>query len=103
LGVGHGVTTLFCKKNFVQKPNNQPRIGGTYGKRAKQRTRNNDIVMANWNIRTMLQLGKMQETAQKMIRNKIDIMAMQEIRWQGTSRIDKPKFTIIYSGSEERI
>jgi endonuclease/exonuclease/phosphatase family metal-dependent hydrolase len=29
-------------------------------------------------------------------------MAFQEIWWQGTGRIDKPEFTIIYSGSQER-
>jgi hypothetical protein len=45
----------------------------------------------------------MQETAQEVIRNKIDIMAVQEIRWQGTGRIDKPEFIVIYSGSEERL
>jgi exonuclease III len=37
-----------------------------------------------------------------MIRNKIDITAVQEIRWQETCRIDKPEFTKIYSGSQER-
>jgi exonuclease III len=50
----------------------------------------------------MLQPGKMLETAQEMIRNKVDIMAVQEIRWQGTGKIDKSEFTILYSGSEDR-
>jgi hypothetical protein len=44
----------------------------------------------------------MKEIAQEIIRNKIDIMAVQEIRWHGTGRIDKPEFTQIYSRSEDR-
>jgi hypothetical protein len=50
----------------------------------------------------MLQPGKMQEIAQEMIQNKIDIMSVKEIRWQGTGRIHKPEYTIIYSRSQER-
>jgi exonuclease III len=46
----------------------------------------------------MLQPGKMQEVAQEMIRHKTDIMALQ-----GTGRINKPEFTIIHSGSQERM
>jgi hypothetical protein len=54
--------------------------------------------MGTWNVHTMLQPGKMQEVAQEMIQHKTDIMALQ-----GTSRIDKPEFTIIHSGSQERM
>jgi hypothetical protein len=96
------LTTPSCKNNFVQKPNNQPQIGGTYRKRTKQRIRNNDIMMATWNVSTMLQPRKMQEIAQEMSRYKINIMAIQEIRRQGTGRIDKLEFTIIYSGPQKK-
>jgi hypothetical protein len=53
--------------------------------------------MGTWNVRTMLQPGQMQEVAQEMIRHKVDIMALQ-----GTGRIHKPEFTIMYSQSQER-
>jgi hypothetical protein len=40
--------------------------------------------------------------AQEMICYEIDIMALQEMRWQGTGRTDTVKFTITYSGSQKR-
>jgi hypothetical protein len=65
------------ESNFVQKPHNQPQIIEAYVKHTKQRIGNNHIMMATWNVRTMLQPGRMQEVAKKMIRYRTDIMALQ--------------------------
>jgi exonuclease III len=61
-----------------------------------------DITMATWNVRTMMQPGKMKEIANEMERNKIDILALQEMRWQGQGRIDKQKYTVLHSRAEYR-
>lgn len=37
-----------------------------------------------------------------MLRYKFDILAVQEIRWQGQGRIDKKDFTFIYSGPDTK-
>jgi hypothetical protein len=46
-------------------------------------------MMATWNVYTMLQPGKMQEVAQEVMRHKFYVMALTEMRWQGSGRIDK--------------
>jgi exonuclease III len=51
----------------------------------------------------MLQPGKMMEIALEVLKLGIDLVALQEIRWQGHGEINKKTFTVIYSGPENRI
>jgi len=50
----------------------------------------------------MLQVGKMMEIAEELQKFEIDITAMQEVRWKGYGKINKPKFTVYYSGAEKQ-
>ena len=38
-----------------------------------------DLIMATWNVRTMLIPGKMQQISKEMMKYKTDIIALQEI------------------------
>jgi endonuclease/exonuclease/phosphatase family metal-dependent hydrolase len=60
------------------------------------------IKLATWNIRTMLQVGKMMEIAEELLRYEIDITAIQEVRWKGSGEINKQHYTVYYSGAEKQ-
>jgi len=60
------------------------------------------IKLATWNIRTMLQKGKIMEFAEDLHKYEIDITAIQEVRWKGYDKINKPKFGVYYSGAEKQ-
>jgi len=50
----------------------------------------------------MLQPGKMMEIDDEVLKLGIDMVALQEIGWQGHGEINKKNFTVIYSGPVNR-
>jgi hypothetical protein len=50
----------------------------------------------------MPQSGKMMEIADKVLKPGTDLVALQEIGWQGHGEINKKNFTVTYSGPENR-
>jgi len=61
-----------------------------------------DLTFGTWNVQTMLQPRKMMEIADEVLKLGIDLVALQEIRWQSQGEINKKNFTVIYSGPENR-
>ena len=68
----------------------------------KGKKKNTEITLATWNVQTMLKPGKMKEIMEELGKARVDIVAVQEIRWQGQGRIDKKDFSLFYSGPKER-
>ena len=94
--LGVRLTTSPCKKLIVTKPYNKPR--NVMNNRRRQRI--TDLTFDTWDFQTMLQPGKMMEIADETL--KLDLVAIQEIRWQVNGEINKKIFTVIYSGPENR-
>jgi hypothetical protein len=81
--LGVGLTAPFCKTYLVTKQGQQPRIDEDIGFRPWHVPWKYELKIATWNVRTMLRHGKMNETGNEIVKFKLDIVAMQEIRRQG--------------------
>jgi hypothetical protein len=46
--------------------------------------------------------GKMQEIANEVLASNIDIIALQEIRWDGSGRVDKRRYAMFCSGTQTK-
>lgn len=52
--------------------------------------------LGTWNVRTMLQGGKMQEIANELETYNTHIAVLQETRWLNERWIDKKDYTLMY-------
>ena len=62
------------------------------------RNMNNDLLIGNWNVRTMLQKGKLENIKREMERNKVNILGLCEVRWKECGDFLSDDIRIIYSG-----
>ncbi|KDR23416.1 hypothetical protein L798_05387, partial [Zootermopsis nevadensis] len=58
--------------------------------------------IGTWNVRTLLQVGAMNGIADEIIKYRMEIVAIQEIRWKNKGVINKANFSIYYSGKDDR-
>jgi exonuclease III len=60
----------------------------------------NEMRISTWNVRTLYRAGAMDELAQELEKYKIDICALQEIRWPDEGTMTKKNYMILYSGNK---
>jgi len=66
---------------------------------AKQLQLHNKLRLGTWNIRSMLQLGKVQLLGEEMMQLGVDICGLSEMRWDGQGHFTTlDGHTIVYSG-----
>jgi hypothetical protein len=88
-GLGVLLATAHCKKSVAAKVQ-QGYSGQMKGRQNRRFETVNEvkIKLATWNIRTLLQVGKMMEIAEELQKYEIDITATQEVRWKEYGKIN---------------
>ena len=54
--------------------------------------------IATWNVRTMIQPGKLECITREASRLKLDVLGLSEVRWKNSGRCNTDEHVMIYSG-----
>uniref|UniRef100_A0A8D8Z0H2 Craniofacial development protein 2 n=1 Tax=Cacopsylla melanoneura TaxID=428564 RepID=A0A8D8Z0H2_9HEMI len=73
----------------------------TNTKLTTQKRQKNIRRIGTWNVQTLLKAGKLENLKIEMRRQKLDILGISEMRWNGTGDFWSEDYRIIYSGPEE--
>ena len=57
--------------------------------------------IGKWNIRTLLQKGKLDNLKQEMERMNLNILELSEVRWKGAGHITSDNYTFLYSEGDQ--
>ena len=68
---------------------------------ASKRKKDHIKTVATWNVRTMMQKGKLDNIKRERNRVKISIMGLCEVRWKRTGTKTSDSYKIIYSGGDK--
>jgi exonuclease III len=61
-------------------------------------TKENKLVIGTWNVRTMLQAGKLENLKREMVRKKLDVVGLCEVRYEGCGELISGEVKMIFSG-----
>lgn len=78
------------------------KIINSQSQKKKYKKKKRVIKIGTWNVKTLLQLGKLENVMKEIIRMDIEIMGLSEVRWTGSGKMHMEEGTMFYSGGEER-
>jgi hypothetical protein len=97
LGVGRSVNNPFAVKNkLLTKTSKEPRtLTNFLDKRPK--LWNVDMRLGTWNVRSLYRAGSLKTVSRELARYKLDLVGVQEVRWEGGGSEPAGEYT--FSGS----
>ena len=69
-------------------------------KECKKQKEHNSYRIVTWNVRTLNQVGKLENFKTEMQKNEVSVLGVSEVRWKGQGEIKTGDYTVYYSGGE---
>jgi hypothetical protein len=99
-GLGVGLTTLHFKNKLVTKNLTEPRTWtDSLDKRPK--LQNIDMRFGTWNVRSLYRAGSLMTFSRELARYKLDLVGVQEVRWEGGGTEPAGEYTFFYGKGNE--
>jgi exonuclease III len=95
-----GLTTLHCKNKLVTKIMKDPQTWtDSLDKRPK--LQNMDMRFGIWNVISLYRASSLMTVSRELARYKLDLVGVQEIRWEGSGTEPEGEYTFIYGKGNE--
>jgi hypothetical protein len=65
------------------------------------RKRNRDIVLVTWNVRSLYEAGSFRAAARELARYKLDLVGVQEVRWDKEGTVKAGDYSYFYGKGNE--
>jgi hypothetical protein len=98
--LGVGLTTLHHKNKLVTENLIEPRTWmDSLDKQPK--LRNMDMRFGTWNVRSLCRVGSLLTISRELARYKLDLVGVQEVRWEDGGTEPAGEYTFFYGKGNE--
>ena len=70
---------------------------------SRSRKRNRDILLGTWNVRSLYRAGSLRAAASELARYKLDLMGVQELRWDKEGTVKAGDYSFFSMGKKMKI
>ena len=68
---------------------------------SRSRKRNRDILLGTWNVRSLYRAGSLMAAARELARYKLDLVGVQEVRWEKEGTVKAGDYSFFYGKGNE--
>jgi len=103
LRITYKVRCFLWRQNNPEVNYSPTRIsGGVFLKEvSRSRKRNRDIPLGTWNVRSLYRAGALMAAARELDRYKLDLVVVQEVRWEKEGTVKVGDYSFFYGKGNE--